>query len=98
MRFRRGARLDAGQGRDVRGRGGGGGLAVGGVGLGLAVHVIYLLFAVLGSEGGLGQLAPLDDQRVGQGDTPSEVSTDCQTGEDANARQDCRIVAVVNSV
>jgi predicted metalloprotease len=45
----------------------------------------------------LGQLAPLEDQRVGQGDTPSEVSTECRTGEDANRRQDCRIVAVVNS-
>jgi uncharacterized protein len=99
MRFRRGARLDTGQVRDVRGRGlGGGGLAIGGGGLGLAVLVVYLLFAVLGSEGGLGQLAPLEDQRVGQGDTPSEVSTECQTGEDANTRQDCRIVAVVNSV
>jgi uncharacterized protein len=99
MRFRRGARLDTGQVRDVRGRSlGGGGLAMGGGGLGLAVRVVYLLFAVLGSEGGLGQLAPLDDQRVGQGDTPSEVSTECKTGEDANTRQDCRIVAVVNSV
>ena len=99
MRFRRGARLDTGQVRDVRGRGlGGGGLAVGGGGLGLVVLVVYLLFAALGSEGGLGQLAPLDDQRVGQGDTPSEVSTECKTGEDANTREDCRIVAVVNSV
>jgi predicted metalloprotease len=98
MRFRRGARLDTGQVRDVRGRRVGGGLAVGGGGLGLAVLVVYLLFAVLGSEGGLGQLAPLEDQRVGQGDTPSEVSTECRTGEDANTRQDCRIVAVVNSV
>jgi len=98
MRFRRGARLDTGQVRDVRGRSlGGGGLAMGGGGLGLAVLVVYLLFAVLGSEGGLGQLAPLEDQRVGQGDTPSEVSTECQTGQDANERQDCRIVAVVNS-
>ena len=70
---------------------------MGGGGLGLAVLVVYLLFAVLGSEGGLGQLAPLEDQRVGQGDTPSEVSTECQTGQDANERQDCRIVAVVNS-
>jgi uncharacterized protein len=100
MRFRRGARLDTGQVQDVRGRGRGlgGGLAAGGGGLGLAVLVVYLLFAVLGSEGGLGQLAPLEDQRVGQGDTPSEVSTECRTGEDANTRQDCRIVAVVNSV
>ena len=99
MRFRRGARLDTGQVQDVRGRGlSGGGLAMGGGGLGIVVLVVYLLFAVLGSEGGLGQLAPLDDQRVGQGDTPGEVSTECQTGEDANTREDCRIVAVVNSV
>ena len=35
---------------------------------------------------------------MGRGDTPSEVSRECQTGEDANERQDCRIVGVVNSV
>jgi predicted metalloprotease len=101
MRFRRGARLDPGQVRDVRGRrmGGAGGLAVGGGGLGLAVLVIYLLFSVLSGGGGLGgELAPLDETRVGQGDTPSEVSQECRTGQDANERQDCRIVGVVNSV
>jgi uncharacterized protein len=102
VRFRRKARLDTGQVTDVRGRrmGGPGGLAVGGGGLGLGVLVVILLINLLsGGGGGLGgQLTPLDDQRVGQGDTPSEVSTECQTGEDANTRQDCRIVAVVNSV
>jgi predicted metalloprotease len=98
MRFRRGARLDPGQVTDVRGRRMGGGLAVGGGGLGLAAVVIYLLIAVLGGGEGLGQLAPLEDQQVGRGDTPSEVSQECRTGEDANQRQDCRIVAVVNSV
>jgi predicted metalloprotease len=100
MRFRRRAKLDTGQVTDVRGRRMGGGLAVGGGGLGLAGLVIFLLFALLsGGEGGLGgQLAPLEDQRVGQGDTPSEISTECRTGEDANMRQDCRIVGVVNSV
>jgi uncharacterized protein len=75
-----------------------GGLAVGGGGIGLAALVIYLVIAVLGGGEGLGQLAPLDEQQVGQGDTPSEVSQECRTGEDANERQDCRIVAVVNSV
>jgi uncharacterized protein len=100
VRFRRGARLDPSQVTDVRGRrmGGPGGIAVGGGGIGLAALVVYLLFAVLSGGEGLGQLAPLEDARVGQGDTPSEVSQECQTGEDANQRQDCRIVGVVNSV
>ncbi len=99
MRFRRNARLDTGQVTDVRGRRMGGGLAVGGGGVGLGVLVVYLLITLLsGSNGGLGQLAPLDDRSVGRGDTPSEVSRECQTGQDANERQDCRIVGVVNSV
>lgn len=98
MRFRRGTSLDPGQVTDVRGRRMGGGLAVGGGGLGLAGIVIYLLVSLLSGGGGLGQLAPLDNQTVGRGDTPGEVSQACRTGEDANRRQDCRIVAVVNSV
>lgn len=75
----------------------GGPLAFGGGGLGIVGLVIYLLVALLGG-GGLGQLAPLDGTSVGQGDTPSSLSQDCRTGADANRRQDCRIVAVVNSV
>jgi predicted metalloprotease len=99
MRFRRGARLDPGQVTDVRGRRmGPGGVAVGGGGLGLAGLVIYLLIALLSGGGGLGQLAPLEDQQVGQGDTPAAISQECRTGQDANQREDCRIVAVVNSV
>ena len=79
--------------------GGAGGLAVGGGGLGLVVLIIYLLVSVLsGGGGGLGPLDQLQDERVGQGDTPSSVSKDCKTGQDANERDDCRIVAVVNSV
>ncbi|MDQ2966802.1 MAG: neutral zinc metallopeptidase [Actinomycetota bacterium] len=99
MRFRRNAPLDPGQVTDARGRGmGPGGLAVGGGGLGLVGLVIYVLISLLSNGGGLGQLAPLDNQQVGQGDTPAEVDTACKTGQDANERQDCRIVAVVNSV
>jgi predicted metalloprotease len=98
VRFRRRARLDPGQVTDVRGRrGGAGGLALGGGGLGGAALLVYLLVTLL-SGGGLGQLAPLEDQQVGLGDTPGEVSEECRTGEDANERQDCRIVGVVNSV
>ena len=99
MRFRRGAKLDPGQVTDVRGRRmAPGGLAVGGGGLGIAAVVIYLLITVLSGGDALGELAPLDQRQVGQGDTPSEVSQECQTAEDANERQDCRIVGVVNSV
>jgi predicted metalloprotease len=100
VRFRRGARLDPGQVTDVRGRRvGRGGLAVGGGGLGLGVLLIYLLVALLSGGGdGLGQLAPLEDAQIGRGDTPGEVLEECRTGEDANERQDCRIVGVVNSV
>ena len=98
MRFRRGARLDPGQVTDVRGRRGGRGLAVGGGGVGIGVLVIYVLFSLLTGGGGLGQLAPLEDQQVGQGDSPGVVSEECRTGADANERQDCFIVGVVNSV
>jgi hypothetical protein len=100
MKFRRGSRLDTGQVTDLRGRrmGGRGGLALGGGGLGGGAILVLLLFMFLGGGGGLGQLAPLEGQQVGQGDTPSQVSEECRTGQDANERQDCRIVGVVNSV
>ena len=99
MRFRRRAGLDPGQVTDLRGRRTGrGGLALGGGGLGGAALLVYLLFTLLSGGGGLGQLAPLEDEQVGRGDTPAEVSQECRTGQDANERQDCRIVGVVNSV
>jgi predicted metalloprotease len=99
MRFRRDAPLDTGQVTDLRGRrvGGAGPVAIGGGGLGLAVLVIWLVISALSNGGGLGQLGPLEQQTVGQGDTPSDISQQCRTGEDANRRDDCRIVAVVNS-
>jgi uncharacterized protein len=99
VRFRRDAPLDTGQVTDARGRGlGRGGLALGGGGLGGAALIIYLLVTLLSGGGDLGQLGPLDNQQVGRGDTPAEISSACRTGEDANNREDCRIVGVVNSV
>ena len=98
MRFRRGATLDTGQVTDARGRRGAGGLALGGGGVGIIGLVAYLLISLLSGGGGLGQLGPLDNASVGKGDTPSSISQDCKTGADANQRDDCRIVGVVNSV
>src|SRR4051794_5032880 len=98
MRFRRGATLDTGQVTDARGRGAGP-LAMGGGGLGILGLIIYLAISLLSGGGGLGgQLAPLDQTRVGRGDPPGSIPQACHPGEDANTGDASRIVGVVNSV
>ena len=94
-RFRKGARLDPGQVRDVRGRGVGGPVAIGGGGLGIAGIVIYLLIAALSGGNALDNLAGV---QVNDGVPNEESLSDCQTGADANASEDCRIVGYVNSI
>ena len=94
MRFRPGARLDPGQVQD--GRGGGGGLAVGGGATGLIVVIVLALLGVDVPGGGGGT----DPYSLGTGGSGSatELTSSCRTGSDANQREDCRIVGVVNSV
>jgi predicted metalloprotease len=99
MRFRPGARLDPSQVEDRRGSGfglPGGGVAVGGGGLGLVGILIYVLISVL-SNGSGGPLGSLDGSTVSQA-PPGQVLSDCRTGADANQREDCRILADINSV
>ena len=99
MRFRKDARLDPSQVEDYRGRRGPGGVPVtlGGGGLiGVIVLVAFLLLS--GGGGGIGDLGALAGQTVGPGAESTDLQTDCRTGADANAREDCRVVAVVNSV
>jgi uncharacterized protein len=102
MRFRKDAKLDPSQVEDYRGRGTGGlpgGMPVTlGGGGGLIAIVVLLAFLFLGGGGGLGDLGSLAGQTVGPGTSPNDLSDECQTGADANAREDCRIVAVINSV
>ena len=102
MRFRKDANLDPSQVEDRRGQGGmafpGGGIAVGGGGLGLIGLAIYLAIALLSGGGGLsGPLQNLDDQAIGA-QPPSAIRAECQSGEAANRRADCRIVGDVNSI
>lgn len=100
MTFRKGARIDASQVEDLRGRRiGGRGMAVGGGGA--ATLIVIVLMMLLG--GGGGDLGTLVDQTVGQGGGAAEpestvLAQECKTGEDANTREDCRIVGYVTSV
>jgi uncharacterized protein len=97
MKFRPGARLDPGQVQDRRGVGGRG-IAIGG---GAGTILVVIVLALLGVDvtGGGGGPSPLP---IGN-DAPSssqqgDLSSTCRTGSDANQREDCRIVGVVNSV
>jgi predicted metalloprotease len=94
MTFKPGADLDPGQVTDVRGRsyGGGRGLAVGGGGLGLVIAIVYLLLG--GDPSALLNQAPAG----GVVEPNSSALASCQSGADANARADCRIVGFVNSI
>jgi predicted metalloprotease len=94
MSFNPNAPLDPGQVRDVRGsRLGGRGLAIGGGGIGTVVLVvIYLLLG--GNPASLGTTV---DPGV-SGQPENSTLQQCNTGADANQREDCRIVGYVNSV
>jgi uncharacterized protein len=95
MRFNRNSRLDPSQVQDVRGRSfpGGGGVAIGG-GAGILGLIVFLLINVLGGGGTTGALPGVEQV---QGEN-TQLEQECRTGEDANTKEDCRVVAVVNSV
>jgi uncharacterized protein len=96
VRFRRGARLDTGQIQDQRGLRGGRGIAVGGGG---GAILVVIVLALLGVDVNGGGADPLSLGTDGSSSAPAgELSRTCRTGRDANQREDCRIVGVVNSV
>jgi predicted metalloprotease len=93
MRFGKG-RLDTSQVQDARGFPGGR-VAIGGGGLIGLILALLLGLNQLGSGGSGNSAFPGMDQIQGDNSTLQE---ECKTGEDANTKQDCRVVAVVNSV
>ena len=94
MRFRDDAGLDASQVSDQRRSGFGVNprvaLAGGGGIVGVVVTLIVLLTGLAGGGGG---------NQLGLGSpSTNDLAGTCHTGADANQREDCRIVGVVNSV
>ncbi|MFD9883554.1 neutral zinc metallopeptidase [Streptomyces alboflavus] len=96
MQFDDDANLDSSEVQDVRGsRVPGGKATIGGGVAGLIALLLGLFFGV-----GPDQLGLTDggEEPAASSSSLAEVKRSCHTGKDANAREDCRILAVVNSV
>ncbi|MGL3804748.1 KPN_02809 family neutral zinc metallopeptidase [Paeniglutamicibacter sp. R2-26] len=93
MSFNDDARLDSGRVKDSRGRRGTK-IAAGGGGI-----LVLLLAAMFGlNPEMLSQLGIGDAPASEQGPTGAPAIEECQSGADANARQDCRILATTQSL
>ncbi|ARI55203.1 hypothetical protein A6E92_25770 [Streptomyces sp. S8] len=96
MQFDDDADLDTSEVQDVRGsRIPGGRATVGGGIVGLIALVVGLLFGVGPDQLGL---SSGDTEPEAVSSSAAQVQQSCRTGQDANNRDDCRTVAVVNSV
>jgi uncharacterized protein len=93
MTFNPNAQLDPGQITDRRGMGGRGGLAIGGGGIGVVLFLAYILLG-----GDPSSLGPILEPGAVTGPGSTAIATDCKTGQDANTRDDCRILGYVNSI
>lgn len=106
MKFNDHAHVDVGQVQDRRGRGSGGGfsglpLPIGkaGGGLGIVVLVAVVLIQMFsGSSDAPGSSQLSQTAQDGGTVSQTDLAKVCKTGADANERDDCRAVAVINSV
>lgn len=96
MPFNENKQLDPSQIQDRRGRSTGRTVAIGGGGIGLLILVVALIFGV--NPGDLlnsGIVPSTSDTGMSN---ISDLATTCQTGADANTREECAIVGYVNSI
>ncbi|MFJ6853033.1 neutral zinc metallopeptidase [Streptomyces sp. NPDC091271] len=96
MRFDDDAGLDTSEVQDARGSRFPGGRATMGGGIVGLVALVLGLFLGVGPEQ-LG-LSSGDPEPAATSSSAAQVEQNCRTGEDANTKDDCRTVAVVNSV
>lgn len=98
MPFRRNARLDPSQVSDRRGQRSFGRMPIvaGGGGIGLLITIIVIVLANVVGGGSPDAANPFNNVNAQSPNT--DLAQECQTGADANEREDCRIVGFVNSI
>jgi uncharacterized protein len=104
MRYNDDAQLDTSEVVDTRGGGGilpgglGGQIAVGGGGLGIVGLIVVVLLNVLGGGGSHSGTDVLGGLGSGQSADSGQVQQECRTGQDANTKLDCAVVADIDSI
>lgn len=96
MTFNQNRRLDPSQVQDRRGRRAGRTVLVGGGGVGILVLLVAMFLGV--DPSALIDASSYPDYSGGYEADASDLAAECQTGADANQREDCQLVGFVNSI